>query len=204
MINFPDIRIVGLTGMSGAGKTTASSYFKENGYYVINCDAIAREVVKKDSLCFFEIVYAFPDCVTSDGELDRKKLADKVFNNKQLLLKHQSLIFPYISYAVIQRILNCKNSIVAPKILLDAPTLFESKIDDLCDTVVSVVADYDICKERILKRDTLTVEQAEARLRNQKDKAFYCSQSDYCVHNNNDVLSFFSQLDEIIQTIGRT
>ena len=72
-------------------------------------------------------------------------------------------------------------------ILLDAPTLFESRADDFCEIIISVLADHDIRQTRIISRDGLTAEQAQKRMNSQLDEEFFGSHSDYIIHNNGDL-----------------
>lgn len=189
--------VVGLTGMSGAGKTTACNVFAENGFEIVNCDLISRQVVAKGSKCLDEIEQAFGGVILPNGELNRRKVADIVFTSRKKREQLNNLIYPYISYVVIGKIIDCNG-----KILLDAPTLFESGIDSLCDKIVSVVCDRNTSLERIKKRDNLTDEQAEARLSSQHDRQFYAEKSDYCVDNNGSEADLQKKIADIISKLG--
>ncbi|MBQ2798686.1 MAG: dephospho-CoA kinase [Ruminiclostridium sp.] len=173
-------KIYGLTGMSGAGKTTVSNVFKECGFEVINCDKVAREVTEKGTACLNEIAEKFYGVITADGTLDRKKLGNIVFNDSNQLKILNDTIYPYITYRVIKQIENADNEFI----LLDAPTLFESGIDFICDGVVSVVCDRERSIERIMVRDNITRETAQSRLSSQQDKDFYIKRSLYAIENN--------------------
>lgn len=189
--------VVGLTGMSGAGKTSACNVFAENGYEIVNCDLISRQVVSKSSKCLEEIKAAFGDVILPSGELDRKKVAGIVFTSEQKREQLNKIIYPYISYIVIDKILSWSG-----KILLDAPTLFESGIDSLCGVIVSVVCDKNVSIERIMKRDGLTAEQAENRLSSQHGIEFYRSHSHFCAENNGTEEQLKAKIRSIIAEIG--
>lgn len=189
--------VVGLTGMSGAGKTTACSEFAASGFEIVNCDLISRQVVTKGSRCLAEIEKAFGDVILPNGELDRKKIAGIVFTSDEKREQFNNIIYPYISYIVIDKIVSWSG-----KILLDAPTLFESGIDSLCGCVVSVVCDRQTSVERIMKRDNLTLEQAENRLSSQHDADFYKEKSDYCAENNGTEEHLKEKIRAIIAEIG--
>lgn len=189
--------VVGLTGMSGAGKTTACNVFAENGYEIVNCDLISRQVVSKGSRCLKEIEAAFGDVILPNGELDRKKVAGIVFTSEEKREQLNKIIYPCISYIVIDKILSWSG-----KILLDAPTLFESGIDSLCGVIVSVVCDKNVSIERIMKRDGLTAEQAENRLSSQHGIEFYRSHSHFCAENNGTEEQLKAKIRSIIAEIG--
>lgn len=203
MINMPQILVVGLTGMSGSGKTTVCDIFKENGFDIINADNIAREVMKKDSKCLNETVQQFSkDILYDNGELNRKKLADIIFSSSDKKSLYQDVIYPYISYEIIEKIYNFHAN-GSKAIVLDAPTLFESGADDLCSVTLSVVSDLDKCGMRILIRDNLTLEQAEKRLRAQYDKDFYKEKTDFNIENNGNIDELKDNIEKIIKDIWR-
>ena len=176
-----DKKIYGLTGMSGAGKSTVSKSFEKEGFYIIDCDILARKVVEKGEPCLDRLHAIFGDSViTDDGELDRRAMGNIVFADPKKLKLLNDTIYPYITYKVITI---CEN---ADKrfILLDAPTLFESGIDFICNGIVSVTCDKEKSVERIMLRDNISRESAENRLGSQHDAEYYKSKSNFCIENN--------------------
>lgn len=189
--------VVGLTGQTGAGKSTVSKVFAENGFFVIDADHVARMVVEKGSNCIGELTLSFgTGIINCDGTLDRKALANIVFNNKSRLDKLNSIIYPYILSEISSLIENTEGFI-----LLDAPTLFESGAYKMCDIIISVTADPQIRKKRIIKRDKLTCEQAVSRMKSQLDESFFIEHSDYIINNNNDIESAYRISKEIADKI---
>ena len=181
------VMVVGLTGQTGAGKSTVSKVFAENGYAVIDADLVARKVVEKGSKCLGEIEEIFGSGVISpEGTLDRKALANIVFTDKVKLETLNTIIYPYITGEILRQIK--ANSRKGEKlILLDAPTLFESRADDFCEIIISVLADPDIREKRITARDGITTKQARDRMNSQLDEEFFVSRSDYIIHNNGTI-----------------
>lgn len=178
------VMVVGLTGQTGAGKSTVSKIFSANGFSVINADMVARNVVEKGSECLAEIIDFFGEgIIASDGTLDRKALAEIVFSDKTKLEMLDSIIYPYITGEILRRIREYSGN-GEKLILLDAPTLFESRADDFCEIIISVLADADIREKRIISRDNLTSEQARKRMNSQLSEEFFESRSDYIIHNN--------------------
>ena len=178
MLDLPNIKIIGLTGMSGAGKSTVSGIFLEHGFSVIDCDVIARNAAKKPGF-LLEIGRRFSQSlIRPDGSLDRPETAKLIYNNEASRDKYQRIIFPYIIYDIIRNI-RCSESAV----MLDAPTLFESKLDMICTGIVSVCADKNVCAERISERDNISHESAAERLSAQHDAEFFKDRSDYFIMN---------------------
>lgn len=176
--------VVGLTGQTGAGKSTVSEVFAENGFSIINADVVARQVMEKGSACLAEIAETFGrDVLNSDGSLDRKKLAGIVFTDNERLNTLNSISYPYITREILRQI-NTFSGMGRNFILLDAPTLFESGTDVFCDIIVSVVAEAVIRKHRIISRDGITPEQAQNRMDSQLDEEYFITHSEYVINNN--------------------
>ncbi len=181
------VMVVGLTGQTGAGKSTVSKIFASNGFAVINADNVARQVVEKGSRCLEEIADFFGnDVINPDGTLNRKALAAIVFSDKSKLETLNTITYPYITASILKSI-RLHSSRNEKLILLDAPTLFESRADDFCEIIISVLADPEIREKRIILRDGLTAEQAKKRMNSQLDDVFFETHSDYIIHNNGDL-----------------
>lgn len=190
-MNCTRARVIGLTGQSGAGKTTVSRVFSQNGFAVIDADIISREVTQKGQPCLTELSEAFgSDIINSDGTLNRKRLGSIVFSDREKLRQLNGIIYPYIIYRIISRIDELSEE-GRELILLDAPTLFEANADDLCDLIISVTADESIRMSRIIARDNITTEAAKKRFESQYSEHFFVNHSDFVIINNKtpDVLA---------------
>lgn len=183
---FHGVHIIGLTGQSGAGKSTVSCFMRANDFSVIDADGISKQVAATE--CFLkEIEKSFPECVL-DGALDRKRMAAAVFNSPEKLKKYTEIIYPYIIKEVfntVYRIKSAGESIV----IFDAPTLFESGLNSICDGVISVIAPIEVKIKRILERDGIPVDMVYSRLGSQKSEEFFKNNSDYLINNNGDLNS---------------
>lgn len=177
------IKVIGLTGQSGAGKTTVSQIFSKNGFAVINADKVARKVMEKGSSCLEKTCAVFGDVKDSDGNLDRKLLASIVFTDMDKKKEYEGIIFPYITEEIEREISDAEKN-GDEYILLDAPTLFESGTDSLCSVIVSVICDREVRLARIISRDGITRQQAENRLNSQHSDDFYILRSDYVIAND--------------------
>lgn len=187
MNSLEGVMVIGLTGQTGAGKSTVSRVFADNGFAVINADHIARSVVEKGSKCLDEISDFFgSNILNSDRTLNRKALAKIVFTDKSKLDSLNTIIYPYITGEILRQIRS--HSVNGEKlILLDAPTLFESRADDFCEIIISVVASPELREKRIIERDGLTCQQAKERMSSQLDAEFFVAHSDYIIENNDSM-----------------
>lgn len=191
--------IVGLTGQTGAGKTTACLEFEKSGYKIINADKIARQVMEKDSPCLNETVKAFGERIlNSDRTLDRKALAQIVFSDKKSLLLLDEISYKYINEEVMRKIKEYGEN----DILLDAPTLFESGENKYCDVIVSVTASDSIRLERIMKRDNITENAVKKRMDSQKNTEFFIKNSHYIIENNGSQDELIKRTKEVINLIS--
>jgi dephospho-CoA kinase len=179
--------VVGLTGQTGSGKSTVSEVFCKAGFAVIDADRVARFVQRKGSPCLAEMVDYYGERILSeDGSLDRPALADIVFRNKSQLEALNAIVYPYITGEVLKQIR--KHARMNKKIvLLDAPQLFESRTDDFCELIISVVAEKELRKKRIMIRDGINEAQAENRINSQHSQDFFMENSDYILKNNSSL-----------------
>lgn len=196
MIELPHIRIVGLTGMSGAGKSTVCGLFAESGFEVADCDKIARRTAENPAF-LRELSERFPEKLTdAEGRLDREITAKTVFSDKDKNRLYCHIIFPYIVNAVIKEIKLRKKDIA-----VDAPTLFEAGLDIICTEVVSVIAPVEICVNRIISRDGITPEMAQKRLLSQHNADFFRERSDFIIENNGELEQLVNSAKSVIKTL---
>lgn len=187
--------VIGLTGPTGSGKSSVSKVAEGFGFQVIDCDKTARKVTEKGTDCLKALVSVFgEDILLPDGSLNRKALALKAFKDKQSTDLLNKTILPYIADIVIKQSENQDT-------LLDAPTLFESGINEICNKTVAVLADKDIRLKRIIARDNLTLKEAETRINAGKDEKFFKENADYVLYNNGDENAFLKRFSDIIKEI---
>ncbi len=192
------MKIIGLTGNSGSGKTTACEFFKNAGFEIINCDKLAREVVQKGQPCLLELCQFFGDHILSaDGTLDRKKLAEIAFADKALTQKLNEITHKYIIQKVNSLIENYKAQ-NETAVIIDAPVLYESGLDKICDFVVAITADEDVRIERLVLRDSITQDQAKQRFKHQKTAQFYKQNADFVITNNDNKEILKQNIDHIL------
>ena len=193
--------VIGLTGQTGAGKTTVCRVFEQKGFGIIDAVTIARRVVEKGKPCLMELAAAFgKEILSGSGELDRKKLGSIVFSHKEKLTLLNSIIYPYITEDIrgdIEKLSQQGKEFI----LLDAPTLFESGADKLCSAVAAVTADEDIRLERIIRRDGITEKQARARMSSQHTEEFFRNNSSYVIDNSKGERELFEAAEKTADSI---
>lgn len=187
--------VLGLTGQTGAGKSSAQQICRDNGYFVIDCDKLYHEITVAESPIVNALCEAFTDDVLNeDGSLNFKKLAEKAFASPENTQKLNNTVFPFIMDEVKKRISDSD----AELILLDAPTLFESGCDKLCNKTIAILAERKIRKQRIIDRDKISDEQAENRLDAGKSDEFYLNKCDKTVYNNTSYEEFLANFKDAL------
>ncbi len=205
VIEAPRPLIVGITGPTGAGKTSALRALEQLGGYVLDCDAIYHEMLRTDVPLRQDITNAFGDVFTDDGRLNRQKLGKLVFGNAAQLERLNNIIYAHLPHELERRIALSP----APVIGIDAINLVESGVSDLCDCTVAVTAPVEDRVRRIMARDGISAEYALLRANAQKDDAFYRQHCTYVLMNTSDTSDAFQSaaLDffrEIIQKASRS
>ena len=189
--------ILGLTGPTGAGKSVFSECAKEFGFKVIDCDRVARQAVLKGTPALLRLTEVFGGGILKEnGELDRGKLAEIAFSSPEKTELLNQTLFPYIKELVLKQI-------SGDMVLLDAPTLFESGIDGICDRTVAVTAPKDVRKARIIARDNLSEYAARLRMSAGKPDEFYHKKADTVLENDENVEKFIKKVKIYLSdTIG--
>lgn len=187
--------MIGLTGPTGAGKSTVSAAAKRFGLKVINCDLLARKAVERGTDGIKALTAVFGNGILAeDGSLNRKKLAALAFKtpeNTELLNK---TLLPHI-VKLVKEEANSKN------VLLDAPTLFESGLNSECVKTIAVLADKGLREKRITARDKITKEQALLRINAGKPDEFYKTHADCIIYNNGDENAVITRFSNILNEI---
>lgn len=181
------IKIIGLTGQSGSGKSTVSEYFKKRNITVINADKLVREIYNANSPCVKTIAATFGDDVLDkNGEIIRPILAQKAFSSREATIKLNTVVHPFVTYEFLKQVNRAlKNG--EKYVLYDAPQLFESNADLICDVIISVIADKEVRLKRICARDNIDYNLAELRINAQFDEEFFRQNSDFIIDNNSDI-----------------
>lgn len=177
------MKIIGLTGGSGAGKSVVAAELEKLGAGIVDADAIYRKLCDENLDMLLDLQKAFGDILTADKKLDRAKLANIVFSDSSKLKKLNEITIFYIKKASDEKFKALKDKGIKIAIY-DAPTLFQTGTDAMCDGVIGIIADRNIRIERIIKRDNISEKAAVARIDAQPDDEFYYDRCQYIIKNN--------------------
>ena len=190
------MKIIGVTGSSGAGKTKVCEYLA-NQYKceIIDADKVAKQLSKKGSIYVNKIIDHFgEDIVYKNGALNRKKLANIIYHDNEKREKLNQCTFEYIVQEIKEKISHVTDK---QMIVIDAPLLYESGLDSICDTVIAVLGNKQEQIERICVRDGISEEEAESRIAIQNDNEFFKENADIIIDNTGTI----EQLKEQIQKL---
>ena len=191
--------IIGLTGGIASGKSTVSKYLAEKSFKVYDADKIAKDISEKKSVQE-EIISTFGNKILDKNEnVDRKKLKEIVFENKDKLKKLNGIIHP----KVINFYKELKERNTDEVIIFDVPLLFESGLDKFCDKILVVISDYEIQLNRIVERDKIDRDLAEKIIKSQLSNEERIKKADVVIENNSSLEDLFEKVERFCETIWR-
>ena len=167
------MKIIGITGPTGAGKTTALRAVTDLGGCVIDCDQVYHQLLEESAPMRNELTERFGSGILdSEQRLDRKKLGALVFQDKALLTDLNTITHRYVRQRV-EELLRTAQAEGRPLAAVDAIALIESGLGTLCDAVVGILAPPEVRVRRIMARDGISEDYARSRVAAQKNDSYY-------------------------------
>ena len=208
------MKVIGLTGGIGTGKSTAADYFKEKGFAHIDADEVSRGLTAEGSELLTVLDGLFgpsgewgdgrTEILDGEGRLKRKVLASLVFSDEERRAKLDEVMFREIIERIDSQIALFRRSGRDIKgILLDVPLLYEAGLDDRCDMVIVLVADEDVRIARVCSRDGMTPEEVRARIRNQMSDNEKIKRADAVIDNSEGISDLYENLDALFDEYMR-
>ena len=192
------MKLIGITGGIGSGKTTVSGMFARLGAEVIDADEISRAVTKKGGAAYPELKEAFgKEILLPSGEIDRKALAKIVFSDKERLKRLNEITHRHIFIEMQKRMEASKAQVV----VMDVPLLFSSEFPFKCDLTVGVTAALEERIKRVESRDGMARDEVLRRIENQISDEELKKKADVIIENN-VIDSAFEQVRNIFNRIG--
>ncbi len=190
--------VIGITGNSGTGKSEfAKLLAKKINAEIINADLVAKKLSEPGNIYNEKIIELFGEEILENKKIYRKKLADIIYNNSQKRELLNNLTYIYVGNEIKHMVKLIKNQ----NVIIDAPLLFESGLEKICDFTIAVFADEKTKIERICKRDGIDESIAKSRLSIQEKIEYYKTRADYILENNGNLNEI--NLEEICTKIGK-
>lgn len=191
------MKVIGLTGGAGSGKSAVAGMLAEKGCLYISADRLARDVVEPGQPAFAEIREAFGrSVITEDGSLDRRRMAEIVFIEPEARERLESIIHPRVISRIGDMIERARAAGAYPAVAVEVPLLYESGTEDMMDEVWVVDADEDVQIRRMMERDGLSKEQALSRLRAQMDPRVRAGMADVLIGNTGSLTDLTQKVNE--------
>lgn len=189
-------KIIGLTGGIGSGKTTVANYFEQQNIPVYVADDEARKITNSKNV-LKKIVAVFGDEVLEHNLLNRKKMGEIVFNDKDKLNQLNAIIHPEVKKHFKKWL---KSKIDYQYVIKESAILFESKTNLDCDLIILVTAPLELRIERTMKRDNCNRESVLHRIKNQISEEEKAQKSDFIINNIN-LNDTFNQVDILLKKL---
>lgn len=193
-------KLYGLTGPTGSGKTTVTDILKNHRFEIVNADEIAHKALL-DTELISALKIAFGEgIINPDGSINRRETAKIAFSSKENTEILNSLTHPVILRLAVEEFERLSRE-GSKNIVFDAPTLFESGSDKLCQKIISVIAPENLRARRIMKRDNISEAEAIKRISAQKIEEFFRENSDFVIENDGDIKALKAKTESIIKEL---
>ncbi|MFQ9894088.1 MAG: dephospho-CoA kinase [Emergencia sp.] len=194
------MKVIGLTGGIGTGKSTVTAFLREKNYPVFDADQMAREMTGPGGSALPEIRRVFGDKVfASDGALDRKKLASIVFADQSRKEDLEKITTQKVVSDLKQQIETLRQSQQQGIVFIDAPLLFEAGVDQLCTLVWVICADAEIRINRVMERDGTGREEVLQRMKNQMSDEEKKARAQEIIDNSKGKEALYQQVEALLR-----
>lgn len=195
------MKIIGLCGASGSGKSAFCEVLARRGVATIDCDEITHAVQEKGTPCFLELVEKFGgEVLFPDGNVNRGALAEIVFSDPEALEALNRIMHKHILHDLHVRLQALSDT--ERYVVVEAPVLFESGFDRECDLIVGMLSNRK--EERIVERDRVSEKAARARLENQLTDEELLKRCDLTITNDSALLHLEEEADRLIRHVEQT
>jgi dephospho-CoA kinase len=195
------LKIVGLTGGIASGKTTVANMFKKLGARVVDADELARKAVKQGTPAYQKIIQEFgTEFICEDGELDRKKLGNKIFTNPSDKAKLENILHPIIGKMLMDNI-ESEREQGTEILILDIPLLFENNMQMWIRPVILVYVDPETQLQRLKNREKISLKEAQNMIESQMPLEEKKKLADFVIDNNGDLNNTENQVKIIWQEL---
>jgi dephospho-CoA kinase len=194
------VRVYGLTGNIGSGKSTVARMLEARGVPVVDADRVARDVVEPGQPALREIAERFPGVLQRDGTLDRKALAARVFADFRERLALERIVHPRIAEEVAAR-MGALAGAGHPCAVYEAALIVENKLEDGLDGLIVVTAPQRLAIERLRERDGMNEEEARSRLAAQLPSEDKVRRARFVIENTGSEAELEAQVDRVAQAL---
>ncbi|MEG8989640.1 dephospho-CoA kinase [Ignavibacteria bacterium 4148-Me] len=191
--------LIGITGGIGAGKSIVSSILESMGYCVLKSDLVAKEIMQNNNEVKKKIIETFGEEAYSNGKLNTKYLAEKVFSSKENVEKINSIVHPF---TIKKNLEQAKKEFQKSDIVfIESPLIYEAKIQKYFDYVILIYSDEQSRIKRVMERDKVTEEKVRQRMQFQIPDEKKKDWVDFVIENNSNIEELKNRLNFVMQLI---
>ena len=191
--------IVAITGQTGCGKSTLSQYYSSKGYTVIDCDKVAKEI-RSLTDCQIRLAEEFGFDIISEGVIDTKLLSQRAFATPEKLQRLTDITHPFIEKEILSRA-EAAFEKGREYVFVDGAVIIGGIVEKHCDKFIIVVVEREKQRTRIMNRDGITQQQADARLNGQISYSDMLKKADYVINNNTAVENLILQGELVLRQL---
>ena len=189
--------VVGLTGGIGSGKSTVAELFARLGSLVVDADQLARMAIERGTDGFAEVLLRFGDDIILNGDIDRKKLAEIVFSDENARKELEAIIHPRVQALFAEAVADLSHEDI---LIYEIPLLVETGAAEKFDFIITVEAEIELRKERLLKKG-LYISQIEKRIASQATETARAAVADAIIRNDGDEDSLLRQVENLWESV---
>ena len=187
------MRVIGLTGGIGCGKSLAAQYFAELGALVVDADQLARAAIERGSDGFDEVVTIFGDGILKDGNIDRRALGDLIFKDPAAKKQLENIVHPFVRREFEEVVASLKGDQV---LVYEIPLLVETKAHEKFDVVITVESEMENRIARLRGRG-MHISEIEGRIAAQATREQRIEVADFLIENNGSEDELLRQVENI-------
>ncbi|MCK9470944.1 MAG: dephospho-CoA kinase [Bacilli bacterium] len=191
--------VIGITGSIASGKSTVTRYLREQGYQIIDSDEIVHKLYEEDNV-IKKIASSFSSEILENGKVDRKKLGQIIFNNKDKRLILNSIIHPLVIKKIKEKTSSYKGKL-ENIIFVDIPLLYEENLEHLVDKVIVIYLNQTKQIKRLMARDSIDEEYAIKKIKASMNLEVKKAKADYVIDNSFDLSNTYKETDEVLRRI---
>ncbi|MBU5481750.1 dephospho-CoA kinase [Blautia sp. MSJ-19] len=196
------MKIIGITGGVGAGKSTVLDYLSQKHHaYVIQADKVGHLVMEPEGLCYEQVIALFGRQVIKDDKtIDRRQVSDVVFGNELMRQSLDDIIHPAVKTYILDEIRHQKET-GCDLLIVEAALLLEEHYEEFCDAVWYIHTDAEVRIQRLMDSRGYTRAKAKSIIARQASEEFFKEHADYMIINNGDLQTTWNQIEEGIKLL---
>lgn len=192
---------IAITGGLSSGKSTVCRFLKDLGAFVVSADEIVHQILSPQTPLGHKILSLLGPEVISDGKFDRGKIASIVFNDQNKLKALEKILHPAVLEAIEKTYQSVKKEKRYPLFIAEIPLLFESESHTYFDTVIAVVSDPKLCRQRFTEKTSHTFEEFERRMARQLPPDLKAAKASYTITNNGSLEELRTNVQTLYETL---